>query len=133
MASLALVVAAVFVSVKWQDGGRQLGWRPVTAAAKQAIESCSDPMYNGLYEGGQLIWFVPTRPVFIDGRVEAYPREFMLQAKEADVEGQYEPLFARYGIHCVVTRPGMPLFAKLQRDATMRLVFRDDELAIFER
>jgi hypothetical protein len=59
---------------------------------------------QALYEGGQLIWFVPSRPVFIDGRVEAYPRDFMLQARQADLEGDYRRLFSQYDIECAVTR-----------------------------
>jgi hypothetical protein len=131
MVSAAAFAAAFVVVLRWSDGGQQLGWRPFSAQAIASIKSCDERMYNGLYEGGQLIWFVPERPVFIDGRVEAYPRDFMLQTRQADVDGDYLPLFSKYDIECALTHPGTALFTALQRDGTMRLKFSDPQWAVF--
>ena len=131
MVSTAVIIAVVAVVLRWSDGGRQLGWHPFSAEAIAAIESCPERLYNGLYEGGQLMWFVPGRPVFIDGRVEAYPRDFMLEARRADVDGDYRQLFTEYGIRCAVTHPGTALFGALQRSGEMQLTFNDGQWTVF--
>jgi hypothetical protein len=64
MMGAAALVAAVMISIKWTDGGRYLGWRPFSPAALAAIRSSPDRLYNTLYEGGLMIWFVPERRVY---------------------------------------------------------------------
>jgi hypothetical protein len=127
----AVVLAAVFVVLKWDDGGRRLGWQPLTPAAITAIDSCPEPIYNGFDDGGALMWFTRAHRVFVDGRVEAYPLDFLLRAKRAD-EGDYQRLFADFGIRCAVVRT-RPLFDALRRDPSMRLAFFQDGWAVFQR
>jgi hypothetical protein len=129
IAAAALAVAAVVL--RWSGGGTQLGWRPFTAEARAAIERCPAPIYNGLYEGGQLIWFVPRQKVFVDGRVDVYPLDFLIRARTVDLHGDYRSLFEDYGIRCAVLHPDSPLGAALSRDNRMRLAFRDNQWAVF--
>jgi hypothetical protein len=133
MLTVATVTAIVVIMVKWTDGGVQLGWRPFTADARHAIERCRAPIYNGLYEGGQLIWFVPQHRVFVDGRVDVYPLDFLLRARSVDLYGNYRALFEDYGIRCAVVHPDSAVSAALRRDTYMRLTFRDEQWAVFER
>jgi len=131
MIAIAGIAALVATSLKWNDGGRRLGWQPLSTAAIEAIRSCPERMYNGLYEGGLMIWFVPDHRVFIDGRVDVYPVSFSLRARRADLEGEYRELFADYAIRCAVVRPESPLFEALRRDGVLSLTFTDAEWAVF--
>jgi hypothetical protein len=133
MLATGLAAAVIFVVVRWDHGGQRLGWQPLTSDARLAIQSCSDRMYNGLYEGGQLIWFVPSKRVFIDGRVEAYPLDFMSRVRTTDLEGDYRQLFTDFDIGCAVTSPQSVLFSRLHQDAAMRLAFNDEHWAVFVR
>jgi hypothetical protein len=126
----AIVVGVVIIGVRWKEGGRDLGWSPVPATVISAIQSCPGPMYNGFDEGGYLMWFVPGRQVFVDGRVEAYPLDFLLQARHVDLAGDYHALFARYGIKCAVVRT-RPMYDAIRRDPALQLAVRQDGWAVF--
>lgn len=131
IAAVCLAVAAI--ALRWSAGGSRLGWRPFTSDARAAIERCPDPIYNGLYEGGQLIWFVPKHRVFVDGRIDVYPLAFLSRARSADLGGDYRALFDDYGIRCAVVRQDSPIAKALRRDDVMRLAFSDGHWAVFER
>jgi hypothetical protein len=133
MVGAAAVVAVATIATRWIDGGRRLGWQPLSPAAVAAIRACPEKLYNGLYEGGLMIWFVPERRVFIDGRVDVYPLALSLRARQADLEGEYRDLFADYGIACAVVRRSSPLVAALERDGAMRPTFTDDSWAVLTR
>lgn len=129
----AVVVAIAVVVSRWQNNGAALGWRPFTKQAIAAIESCPQPIYNGLYEGGQLIWFVPTQRVFVDGRIDVYPLDFLLSARDTDLRGNYQRLFSDYGIRCAVVRPHSVVETALAGDASLRQIFRDGHWTVFVR
>ena len=74
-------------------------------------------LYNTLYKGGLMIWFVPERRVFIDGRVDVYPVAMSLRARRADPRASTRDLFAEHGIQCAVVRRDSQLFASLRQDA----------------
>jgi hypothetical protein len=131
MVGLAAFVALVFVSARWADHGARLGWYPLSNAAVQAIRSCPAPMYNEYADGGTLMWFVPERKVFVDGRVEAYSIEFLKRSREADFGRQYKLLFQEYGVHCALTRRGSPIEAAIRADASFRPHFRDSKWVLF--
>lgn len=133
MMTFAMAVAIAVVVVRWQNSGAALGWRPFTPQAIAAIESCPQPIYNGLYEGGQLIWFVPTHRVFVDGRVDVYPLDFLLSARNTDLRGDYQQLFSDYGIRCAVVRPDSVVERALASDASLRRIFRDGHWTVFVR
>lgn len=127
-------VGVVAVSMyRWRTGGLHNGWQPIGPAAIEAVRNCPDPLYNEFGTGGTLTWLVPERRVFIDGRVEAYPADFLRRATTAELTGDYKSLFAEYGIRCAVLRPqSKPAFA-LRSDPSMRATFDDGEWVIFGR
>lgn len=96
----ACLAAIPMVPIGWRAGAAYLGWHPIGYRALQAVRTCPAPMYNRYNEGGFLIWFVPDRPVFIDGRQDPYPLSFVQEVREVDHGGSYRPLFDRYGIRC---------------------------------
>jgi hypothetical protein len=127
-----LVVALAVVAIRWRDGGVALGWRPLSTAAVNAIETCVGPMYNEYEDGGTLMWFVPRRRVFVDGRVEAYPIKFLQRVRSADLSGDYQSLFEDYHVACAVTRTGSAITRALQQDRTMTRRFGDDRWMVFQ-
>jgi hypothetical protein len=133
MITIAIMVATGVVALRWRDGGVRLGWRPITPAAVAAVRSCPAPMYNSLYEGGALIWFVPEQRVFMDGRVDVYPQAFLMRGRRADVQGDYKDLFADYGIRCAVVKRQSSMAHALSTDASMHLRFSDTQWAVFVR
>ena len=126
----AIAIGLVIVGTRWHDSGRALGWSPVPPAVIAAIEGCDGPFYNGFDEGGYLMWFVRRHRVFVDGRVEAYPIRFLLEARDADVNGNYRDLFTRYGITCAVVR-AQPLFEGLRHDPALKLAVLQDGWSVF--
>ena len=60
-AAIAIVAAA------FRAGDARLNWRPIGDGALAAARACEGPLYNHYDDGGVLIWFLPEKPVFIDG------------------------------------------------------------------
>ena len=131
MTAGALVVATLVVAARWQHGGAALGWKPIAPAAVSAVRACPAPLYNTMYEGGALMWFVPQQRVFIDGRIEAYPEELFRRSRRADLDGDYKSLFSQYGIHCAVVGAKSPLAAALESDPMMLMRYSDADLDVF--
>jgi hypothetical protein len=84
----------------WTTGIARLQWRPLPQPAITAIASCPEQMYNRYDEGGYLIWFTPSRRVFIDSRQDPYPPELMQEHIRIERSGDYEETFRRYSIRC---------------------------------
>jgi hypothetical protein len=131
MVGIAAIVATTFVMYRWRDHGVHLGWQPVSPLAADAMRRCPGPIFNTYAEGGALIWFVPEQPVFVDGRVEAYPLPLLERSRRADLDGEYQALFDDYGLRCAVVPTGSPMDNALRRDASMREWFADPQWSLF--
>jgi uncharacterized membrane protein len=133
LALLALTALGIagLSTYRWRSDGLHLGWQPMGPDAIQAVRNCPDPLYNEFGTGGTLTWLVPERRVFIDGRVEAYPADFLRRATRAELTGDYKPLFAEYGIRCAILRTESKPAIALRSDPSMRPVFDDGEWVIF--
>ena len=129
----AVIVAGAFVMHRWTDGGTRLGWKPFTPAAIQAIRACPAPIFNGFDDGGALMWFVPEHRVFMDGRIDVYPVDFLLHGRRADLEADYVHLFNRYQIRCAVVRQASPMARALERDASMVKQFENERWTVWVR
>lgn len=90
-------------------------------------------MYNQYQDGGILMWFVPEQPNFVDGRVEAYPLDFLLREWQAGAGGPYKDLLQEYGVRCAVATTGSFMARALDADATMTLRYRDQRWSVFDR
>ena len=134
--NLGLVVtlaaaAAVFVAWSYRNRDPGLGWQPIDERALAAVRACDGPLYNHYDEGGYLIWFTPTKPVFVDGRQDPFPLEHILDALAVERgKAHYRPLFDRWGIRCVFLSVGSPTLAALDRDDGWVTRFRDDRWAV---
>jgi hypothetical protein len=132
-AVVALVAATIVIRTRWHDGGVQLGWRPLSASVLEAVDRCPDPMFNHLDDGGYLMWALPSRRVFVDSRMNAYPLELLQRSREADLRGDYATLFSDYGIRCAVVLTDSALRQRLARDPSMTATYADDQRMIFTR
>ena len=133
MVGAAVLIGALLVVSRWRDGGARIGWRPMTPDAIAAIRTCRGPLFNEFDEGGILTWFVPERPVFVDGRVEAYPAEFLQRTARVSTTADYRAIFDDYGIRCAALNSRSRMAAAMRRDPEMRLSHADERWMVFER
>jgi hypothetical protein len=131
--SAAVVCTAVFVGLLWAVPPAQLGWRPISDDAARAIANCPDPLYNTFEQGGALIWFVPGKRVFLDNRQDPYPADLLIAGRTAEITGETDDLFARYGIRCAVVPVESPIAARLAADGGWAPTYADAEVAVFTR
>jgi hypothetical protein len=136
--NLALVVGlgaalVAVVGAAWASGLRALNWRPLSEGAIAATRSCDGPLYNEYSEGGYLIWFVPEKPVFVDGRQDPYPVSLLLEQLAVE-RGQapYRPLFERWKIRCAFLPVDSPTVGALVADG-WTAPFRDADWVVMAR
>jgi hypothetical protein len=75
------------------------------------------PLLNDYSWGGYLIWALPGRPVFIDGRADVYGGEILTDyAALMAVEPGWRERLERYGVRHALLDPAAPL-TEVLRDA----------------
>jgi hypothetical protein len=94
-------IAAIAVGWAWSVPLRFLNWNPMSAEAVAAVRACPGHVFNQYGDGGLLLWFVPEKPVFIDGRQDPYPIEFLERALTMSTSPlTRRAVFADYDMHC---------------------------------
>lgn len=111
-----LTLAVLGVAYAWTARIARLQWEPLPPGAINAVEGCPERLYNRYDDGGFLIWFVPSKRVFVDSRQDPYPLEFLQEHRRSENSGDYASVFARYGIHCALLPPASPVAKNLRRD-----------------
>lgn len=107
--------------------------QPVLSAETiAAVRSCKGNLFNTYDIGGELIWFVPERPVFIDNRFDPYPTEFFLRTAAAETRGEYQELLVQYPAQCAIVPVDKPIYSALLRDG-WRELHRSTTLAVLQR
>lgn len=129
----AATVAAVFVALVWARPPDMLGWSPVSDEAARAVRACGDPLFNTYGTGGELIWFVPGKRVFIDNRQDPYPMDLLQANRAAELGGEYAALFERYDIRCAALPPDSLIADGLARDPGWTRPFADAQWVVFTR
>jgi hypothetical protein len=86
-------------------------------------------LYNRYDEGGDLIWFAPEHPVFLDGRQDPYPVDLVKEQVRVESSGDFEQLFQRYDIHCAYV-PADSLVRERLSQAGWKTLFRDARWAV---
>jgi hypothetical protein len=103
-AAIAATAAATVIAVVAWAYSREiprLRWQPVSAHALAALDDCPGNLYNRYDEGGELLWFAPSRRVFMDGRQDPFPTSLVLEHIRIEAEGaDFRPAFARHDIKC---------------------------------
>jgi hypothetical protein len=131
--AVAVLIAAVYVRARWDTHGERLGWQPLTTSLVDAVSACPDPLFNHLEDGGPLMWALPSRRIFVDSRMHAYPLPLLTQSQAADLFGAYADLFREYGINCAVVATDSTLARRLEIDAAMRRTYTDRQRTVFAR
>ena len=84
--------------------------------------------------GGYLIWALPSNPVYIDGRIDMYPHEFVEEyVALIRARTHWRGPFDRYGVRIVIVRPNSPLSRELKESTEWELIFEDDLASVFRR
>jgi len=126
----AALLALAFVGWSYARRAPMLRWQPIDARALAAIRACDGPLYNQYDDGGDLIWCVPEKPVFVDNRKDPYP--LALLRAQLDVQwgaAPYRPLFERWGIRCAFLPMTSSTVTALDRDGWITR-FRDDRYTV---
>jgi len=104
----------------------------LSAPLLAALRSCPGNTFNTYNIGGELIWFRPERPVFIDNRQDPYSDDFFLRSGVAEDQGRYEALFTQYQVRCALVPVDKPLYVALQRDG-WRALHQNATFAVLQR
>jgi hypothetical protein len=131
--ALLAVMAAAAVGIDrltYSSGLDRLGWHPIDDRALVAARGCDGPLYNHYDDGGFLIWYLPEKPVFVDGRQDPYPLDFLLEFLQVEAGHQpYRPLLDRFHVRCAFLPVKSPTVAALDRDGWISR-YRDDKYAV---
>ena len=146
-ALLALIVASTVQGQVFRrvSGGMEFGLH-VPEGHQHAVDFFREngirgPIYNNFDIGSYLIWKLPEEPVFIDGRPEAYPSEFLQETyiRSQERDDVWERMVTEYGLNAIVwnTRDITPwsraFVARIQTDEDWVPVYFDGQIAILVR
>jgi hypothetical protein len=122
-----LVASVVFVATAWLS--RPAPFAPELVAG---VRACQGTLFNTFDYGGELIWFVPERPVFIDNRQDPYSDDLFIAAALAEERGDYQALFERYDVRCALVPVAQRIYPALLGAGWSEIV-RTDTLAVLRR
>jgi hypothetical protein len=132
VALAALLKAGVALSPQMIDKAQREAV-PVRAVEWLRQSGLTGPMYNSYNWGGYLIWALPERPVFVDGRTDVYD-EFLLEyVKVMYARPGWQTVLDRYGVRLALTEHDSFLAAMLATQPNWRLTYSDDQAAIYAR
>lgn len=124
---LTAIIAIGLVSFSWLQRTPLL-----SPAILDSMKNCPGNIYNTYNSGGDLIWYLPERPVFIDNRFDPYPTDFMNTSMQVEDNGQYQPLFEQYKIECALVEIGSPIGKNLQAD-NWQIISQNQTYQVFSR
>ena len=134
-AIVAVAAAGVAVTLAWAYANRipKLRWDPIPEGAIAALRQCPDNLYNRYDEGGYLLWLVPERRVYLDGRQDPYPPALILeQIQMENGSGAYPAAFSRFNIRCAYLPTASPTAAQLAQ-AGWTVAYGDPDWVVFEK
>ena len=107
--------------------------RPPTAAvAAMAEQGLPGPIFNSYDFGGYLIWALPDRPTFVDGRTDLYPVELFGDYVTVERGGpEALAVLNRYGVRTAIVRAHTPASDVLAAAPDWRVVHVDDVAAVY--
>ena len=126
---LVLAGEALVVVTAWREPHPNLNWHPISDGALAAVRACPRELYNTYTEGGYLIWLVPEKPVFADGRQDSYPTSFLKEVSAVQHGAPHASLFRRFGIRCAFMHADNGLVGQLRADG-WQTTFADSHWAV---
>jgi len=107
---------------------------PVNAVNFLRRNPVPGPLYNNLNWGGFLMWYMPDRPVAIDGRNDLYGDDLdrlFVNSQNAAASYTSDPYLNDAGV--VLLDSQLPLAKILTVDPRFQLVYHDDTATVFAR
>jgi len=132
IAAVAATIAIATVASAYALRIDRLGWAPLPAASIAKLNECRGNVYNRYDEGGYLIWFVPERKVFLDGRQDPYPPSLIAEQVQAEATGDVDALVRRYDVSCAFTPSSSLVTARLVAEGWTTL-YRDAMWSVLEK
>jgi hypothetical protein len=132
---LQLAIAAfagTVIAWLWTHPSAAMDWHPMSANARSAIATCRPPIFNTYDQGGPIIWFVPSQPVFVDSRQDPYPVSLVQDAVRVELAGDHRRVFSSYGVNCAVLPPSSPAVTALRSDG-WRQRYADERWVVLDR
>jgi len=131
LAVLAIDLPATFPSFRHPV---DLSKAPVAATQFMEQQNLKDNVFSKYEWNDYLIWNAPQRKVFIDGRVDMYGDEFLMEFFHLYTEGKdWEAEFNRYGVNTVLIEPSSKLAELIKQDPGWSEVYNDPQAIIFVR
>lgn len=108
---------------------------PISAVEYLKAENPAGPMFNSYNWGGFLMFVLPDRPVFVDGRTDMYGDAFLsgVYIQTATGSAGWQDTLKRYGINLVVMEVDSGLARSLRDEPGWKLTYEDKLAAIFVR
>lgn len=137
--AIVLGAVAVLAVVRWLASSTPASlpidspMRPPSAAvAAMTEQDLPGPIFNSYDFGGYLIWALPDRPTFVDGRTDLYPVELFgdyvtIERGGADALA----VLNRYGVRTAIVRAHTPASDLLAAAPAWRAVHIDDVAAVY--
>ena len=129
LAAGAAILAVSAPAIAYATGAAHLAWTPLPQASLSALDGCRGNLYNRYDEGGYLIWFAPSHPVFLDGRQDPYAPALIAEQVQVETTGNFAETFRRYDIRCAYT-PAESLLTSKLLDAGWTPLYRDARWAV---
>lgn len=135
-ALLVLTVVAVHLPAVFQTirSPVNLSEKPVAAARSLEEQNLKNNVFSKYEWNDYLIWTVPSRKVFIDGRADLYGDEFLMEFILLYTEGSnWEAIFERFGVNTAIVEPSSRLPSLIKQNPAWSEVYNDGQAMIFVR
>lgn len=108
---------------------------PIEAAAYLQSANPAGPMFNTYNWGGYLMFALPDRPVFVDGRTDLYGDKFLTEDYRQIATGApgWQEGLDQYAIQLVVMEKDSGLDRSLREASDWKLDYEDDLAVIYAR
>lgn len=110
------IVAMSVVCLAYLHPPARLGWTPAQPNVLAAMRLAPHPMFNTYNSGGYLLWFAPSRAVFVDSRQDPYPIDFLVELTRVQRSGEHRVMFDRHAIASALVERRGPLDQRLRGD-----------------
>lgn len=132
---LLLLLAGIgleFIAWGGREGFVSESGYPSGAAEYLRREGGNGRLFNSYNWGGYLIWRLPERPVFIDGRADVYGDAlFADYLRVWRAEPSWSEVLARWQVEWVICERGVPLATLLESNPSWNKVYEDGTAVLY--
>jgi len=107
---------------------------PMPAVEFLRRERPAGPLFNSYNWGAYLVWALPEYPVYVDGRTDLYPDEFLRRyLRTALGRDDWQAALDQAGVNVILVEAESGLAHAAGREANWREVYRDEQAVILVR